>query len=196
MSRPIFVLALLVAGAALADDGLPSTTLGVGTDVAGDVQCLGCHDAAVGAAWANLSSHKVLHDCKVCHALSAPSGAGHAAKKACGDCHSSRAHPQATTACSACHDVHGSANAFLVRTSIVRPDGTAATIHLSKPEGASNDGLARAGVEGATAGTGLCEVCHQGTAHYDAAGTGSAHSTLHCTLCHSHQDGFAPGASR
>jgi len=196
MSRLAFLLGLLAAGAARAEGPAPSTLLGVGTDLAAEAQCLTCHGAGVGAAWAHLSSHKVLHDCKVCHALSAASGAGHASKKACGDCHSAKTHPPATSTCATCHDVHGSPNAFLVRSSLTLANGGSVPIHLTKPHGASTDGLVRAGVAGAAAGTGLCEVCHQGTAHYTAAGGGSPHAGDWCATCHSHEDGFAPAPAR
>ena len=194
MRRVLFAMAWLATAAAFADEPTPPS--GVGTDLAAEQACLGCHAAGVGQAWANLSSHKLLHDCTVCHAATAPSGAGHASKKDCGDCHSAKTHPPATSTCATCHNVHGSANAFLIRASITRPDGTAAAIHVTKPEGASADGLVRAGVAGAAAGTGLCEVCHQGTAHYTAAGGGTAHSGAWCATCHSHEQGFAPAAVR
>jgi len=192
MNRLLVCLALLAATAAFAEDAAP--TLGVGTDLVVEQQCLGCHGAGVGEAWANLSSHKVLYDCKVCHTPTAASGKGHASTRACTDCHSSASHPTAATACGTCHDVHGAVNAFLLRATVQRPDGTTVPVHVTKPEGASNDGLVHAGVAGATAGTGLCETCHHDLAHYNADGTGTPHATEYCGTCHSHQDGFAPGS--
>jgi predicted CXXCH cytochrome family protein len=164
-------------------------TPGVGTDLAQVERCLGCH-GGLRAAWERASSHSLLLDCGTCHAVTAPSGKGHADRPACGRCHSEKSHPTDATACGACHDAHGSANAFLVRESVDLPGGGTAAIRLTKPQGASKDGLVRAGVAGATAGTGLCEVCHQGTAHYDRAGKAAAHDGGWCAPCHGHAEGF------
>ncbi|MBM4397243.1 MAG: hypothetical protein FJ087_16355 [Deltaproteobacteria bacterium] len=187
-TRWLVLLPAVLVGAAPEPDG-------IGTDLAANAKCLGCH-AGVAAAWKNPSSHERVLDCATCHAVSGASGKGHADRPPCGRCHSEASHPTAATACGACHAVHGSSNAFLVRESIALPGGGTAAIRVTKPEGASNDGLARAGVAGGKAGTGLCEVCHAATAHYDAAGKGSAHSTKWCFDCHSHQAGMEAGASR
>jgi hypothetical protein len=183
---PLVPLPLVLAAAAPAPDG-------VGTDLAASAKCLGCH-AAVAAAWKNPSSHERLLDCATCHAVTGPSGKGHAVTPACSKCHSEQSHPAASAACATCHAVHGSANAFLLRESIELPGGGTAAVHVTKPEGASANGLARAGVAGATAGTGLCEVCHAATKHYDRAGKGTAHSGRWCFDCHDHQAGMAVSA--
>ena len=180
------VAVMLGAAPAIADAPAP----GVGTDLARDAQCVTCH-ADVGAAWATMSSHSLLHDCVTCHAVKAASGKGHADRPACAKCHSEATHP-AGADCGTCHDPHGSPNAFLVKSSITLPSGGSAAVTVTKPEGASIAGVARAGVTGAQAGTGLCEVCHASTKFYDAAGKGATHSTKWCAECHVHAAGFAP----
>jgi hypothetical protein len=178
-----FLAALLLPGAAPAPSG-------VGTDVAADKACLGCHAAAIGDAWSHPNSHERLLGCRGCHATTAASGKGHATSPACAKCHSQKGHG-AAPACATCHDVHGSDNAFLVRLSVTTPAGKVVPLHVTKPEGATPDGLVRRGVAGATAGTGTCEVCHATTSVYDAAGKGAAHSPRWCAECHRHEAGFA-----
>lgn len=169
---------LAAAGAVIAESW--ETALGVGTDVAGDLKCLSCH-VAVKSAWEHSSTHAMIHDCRVCHKTNAPSGAGHASKKPCADCHSEKAHPAAAP-CSACHQVHGTANRFLIPDTLGgRP------VFLTTPEGKSDTGLARG------TGKGVCEVCHASTKYYTSAGAGAAHETGWCIKCHSHQNGFSPG---
>lgn len=154
-------------------------------------ECLSCH-AEVAAAWEDPSSHRLVLDCEICHAeLAGEEGAGHRDIPDCATCHSERTHAPAGD-CSVCHEPHGSVNAFLLRASISVPGEAAAAVHVTAPEGASVDGLVRAGVDGAQAGTGLCEICHATTTYYRRTGDGAAHETDWCPLCHSHQDGFRP----
>lgn len=184
------VVVLLAPAAARAVPPAVTNPTGVGTDAAQAEGCLSCH-AGLRAAWEAPQTHSLLLDCGTCHALKAASGKGHADSPACAKCHSQKSHPAAATACGTCHAVHGSANAFLLRESVEVPGGGTAAIHVTKPQGASKDGLVRQGVAGATAGTGLCEACHQGTAHYDRAGTAAAHDAGWCAPCHGHAEGFA-----
>ena len=170
---------IAVAGVVVAENW--ETTLGVGTDLAAEAKCLSCH-VAIKDKWDHLSTHKLLHDCLECHKTNAPSGAGHADKRACADCHSQKAHPTTDATCASCHEVHGTANAFLVKDSV----GGKAVV-LAKPEGKSDVGLVRG------TGAGVCEVCHAGAKYYNGDGTGAAHETGWCITCHSHQNGFAPG---
>ncbi|MBI2389143.1 MAG: hypothetical protein HYV09_05965 [Deltaproteobacteria bacterium] len=166
---------------------------GLGTDAAVVAACTagGCH-AEVATRWANPSSHRLLHDCLMCHATvsgTAP-GKGHVDEPACAKCHSEATH-RTGTACVTCHEPHGSKNVFLLRESIALADGGATTIHVAAPEGASADGLVRAGVDGGVPGTGLCEVCHTTTAHYRRDGVGAPHHGDWCGRCHEHARGFA-----
>lgn len=155
----------------------------------GAERCFGCH-ASVASAWENLSSHSVVLDCQGCHTVLSLAGTGHAARPACSRCHSESAHPAADSACVTCHDPHGSPNAFLVRPKLSLSGGSTAGIHLSRIEGASRDGLARAGVAGEKAGTGLCEVCHGATRYYRRDGSGTPHEAGWCAGCHRHSEGF------
>ncbi|MBM4370866.1 MAG: hypothetical protein FJ098_04385 [Deltaproteobacteria bacterium] len=196
MRRDILVAPLLLAlglpaAVGRGDDparGAPAP--GVGTDEAAVAACLACH-IAIAERWARPSTHGLILDCAACHADAEPPGPGHAGTGGCDTCHSEVAHPPGAS-CTGCHDPHGSVNAFLVRADLSLPWGGTAMVHLTRPEGASVDGLARAGVEGAAAGTGVCEVCHASTAAYDRAGAGAQHSGAWCVLCHSHQVGFLP----
>lgn len=180
------------AGGAAGAGGAPfdGGAYGSGVDPAVLAHCAGCHTDVV-ARLALPSSHHALFDCLGCHATSTKGGGpGHASTRECAACHSEAAHP-AGARCGTCHDAHGTPNAFLVNEGVPLTHGGLAYVRVTKPEGASADGLARAGVKGARAGTGLCEVCHDATKHYDRDGLGAPHDAAWCGTCHDHAAGFA-----
>jgi predicted CXXCH cytochrome family protein len=92
--------------------------------------------------------------------------------------------------CLACHDVHGSSNAHLVRTDI-RVGQRFRPIDFHDAGGAVPGGF----VDPAHPGRGLCEVCHRDTKVWRADGRGAPHFTDECTICHDHTAGFAPVVS-
>ena len=167
------------------------TPSGIGSDLSLAPTCTSCH-LGVGAAWAHLSTHSLLYDCKRCHSvLDGQPVKGHATSIACSECHSEASHP-AGADCESCHDVHGSENAFLLRAMLSTPSGIA-SVHLTLPEGASADGLVRQGVQGLPLGGGACEVCHSQTKYYRRDGSGAKHDSAWCGQCHSHAVGFGAG---
>lgn len=198
--RPSRVAAVACGAAALVAAGAFALTQvwlgasdnpsGLGVDPKSDGTCMVCHGVAYVGQWPGGASHRLLTGCVGCHALSKPAGAGHASLPACDSCHSEVAHPKGS-ACTACHDPHGSPNAFLVRPQITLPSGAKASIHLTKPQGASADGLTHPGSSTNQTGAGLCEACHTKTAYYNATGTAKPHETAWCGTCHDHAGGFA-----
>ncbi len=161
-------------------------------------RCLSCH-TAIADDWSRVSSHRLLYACTVCHTeRNAMPGPGHEERPACQRCHSEHAHPVAAN-CTGCHAPHGSSNAFLIRPSIQRPDGTQANVYVTQPAGRSANGFVRGGIADAgadgsvgTPGTGLCETCHTTTRFYTRRGDGAPHPTRYCGECHAHVAGFAP----
>lgn len=169
-------LALLLGGCGKAGvEALGDPSTGANQWVA--EECLGCH-ATLATAWARPSSHRLLLDCNDCHrAFTAAAGPKHETTRECGDCHSARGHR--SFGCRSCHDVHGSENLFLVK-----PVLYGAAVRVTKPEGATAEGLAHDGA-------GVCETCHTATRYYRSDG-GAPHEGGWCVQCHPHREGFTP----
>jgi hypothetical protein len=106
--------------------------------------------------------------------------------------------------CVDCHDPHGDANYYMVRSHISAPTtstdssfgsdsyGTPAdTANASAVTFTSLTGLG-AGSYGISGGVGICEVCHTQTNYWrrDIVSEGHVPGTR-CTNCHSHTQGFA-----
>jgi predicted CXXCH cytochrome family protein len=179
------------APAPVETDGGTEPSPGMGQDIAADQACLACH-TEIASRWQLPSSHGALLDCTQCHGTLATPGPGHSDSRACSDCHSQGLPPRQAS-CTACHNPHGTENAFLVRETLKVPGGSEVPVHFTTAEGASADGLVHAGVAGANPGTGVCEVCHTTTRYYLRSGQGEPHETGWCPRCHLHQNGFELG---
>ncbi|WP_298268833.1 CxxxxCH/CxxCH domain-containing protein [Geobacter sp.] len=83
-----------------------------------------------------------------------------------------------TGACKSCHDVHGTANLSMVRTTI---NGKAVTF----------TNLSSGFVKTVAPYDGLCQVCHTQTNHYRSGQAPDGHPTKNCLSCHSHKGSFA-----
>jgi len=160
-----------------------------------DATCPVCHQPEAD----NLAEPSRHHDiftgkCSRCHAEVTPqAGPGHRAIAACGDCHSPSqvaAHtpPGVNIPCAQCHEPHGSQNIRLIRQIIQTAQGPNVPIRFDNLTGRADGSF----VSASQPGTGLCEVCHTTTNHYQADGGGSSHYTSTCTNCHDHADGFEP----
>jgi predicted CxxxxCH...CXXCH cytochrome family protein len=84
----------------------------------------------------------------------------------------------ATSDCKLCHDIHGTTNLAMVRTTI---GGIAVTFA----------NLSSGFVKTTAPYNGLCQVCHTATAHYRSGQAPDGHPTKNCLTCHSHQGAFA-----
>jgi len=161
--------------------------------VASEQNCRLCHTDEA-AHFALPSAHSARFECTSCHAgTGEPIGPGHETIPACTTCHetpATHAPNGRVLPCADCHDPHGSTNLDLIDEEIETPGGTARPVVFENLRGRADGSFASA----SNPGTGLCEVCHANTRVYNAAGTGAAHFTETCTLCHVHADGFEPEA--
>ena len=80
--------------------------------------------------------------------------------------------------CKSCHDVHGTANLFMIRTTI---NG----INVAFGNTSS------AFVQTVAPYQGLCQVCHTLTNHYKSGQALDGHPTKNCLSCHSHKATYA-----
>ncbi len=161
--------------------------------------CASCHQS-VAAQYAATGGHAVVLDCASCHADRRPDRVGprHRAISRCADCHDETVHPSTAGGkaarnqrnCLTCHDPHGTTNRSLVRTQILFRRKVLQVTFTSE-EGAAPGGF----TDPSHPGTGLCETCHRRTDVYRHDGTGAAHFTDTCTLCHLHSASFEPVAT-
>ena len=167
--------ALSVIGGVVAADKTLDATKGHGAYA---LSCTSCHDGS-GTHIAPGLNDRIL--------------GGLAGNAQCDSCHndpakvsarslSMQGHVGSSTACSACHDAHGTRNSFMVSTSMA---GT--TVNYSGTEYVNPQG------------TGVCQACHTSTGYYLAGqGLEAAHPTTGCLTsnCHPHNTSggvaFAP----
>jgi predicted CxxxxCH...CXXCH cytochrome family protein len=108
----------------------------------------------------------------------------------CGSCHNGTTARQESThvldknatptpdLCKSCHDVHGTTNVHMIRTTINN-----VTISFTN--------TSTAFVQTAAPYQGLCQVCHTLTNHYKAGQALDGHPTRNCLNCHKHNAVYA-----
>jgi hypothetical protein len=86
--------------------------------------------------------------------------------------------------CKECHDVHGTGNLHMIRSTI---NGKAITF----------TNMSSGFVKMVAPYDGLCQVCHTLTSHYKAGVAETGHPTKNCLSCHAHNASFAfqPGST-
>jgi len=159
--------------------------------VISEQNCTICHPDK-GARFEKTSLHSAEFLCSDCHGeLSPEAGAGHRRAPDCGECHTNATHAPPGTEpfpCTQCHDPHGTSNIKLVLDDITTPQGEIRSIAFDSLTGKADGSFASA----SEPGSGICEVCHTGTAFYRADGKGELHFELSCLPCHRHSAGFNP----
>ena len=192
-SVSLIALALIVGCGA---DGAPQYPGGPPPVDATYGQCAFCH-RELATRMVLLGGHKNLTiKCERCHAQDLTPGRvgpDHRSVPACVDCHTKQMthmDPAAGTpsACLQCHNPHGSPNLYLVNDQITDPFGIVHDVDFTNLGGKQDGSFASV----TDPGTGVCEICHTTTNHYRSDGTGSAHFTSTCTVCHTHAAAFAP----
>jgi predicted CXXCH cytochrome family protein len=194
MHRALATPLLALLFAACGHDGAPQYPGGPPPVQATYGQCAFCHDSTAAPMFA-FGGHGSLNvKCQQCHDDLTPGrvGSDHMSIPACADCHTeeqTHMDPAAGTPqqCLVCHTPHGSPNLFLVNAEITTPDGATVGIEFTNLRGKADGSFASA----SDPGTGLCEVCHSTTFFYNSEGTGAAHFTNTCTVCHTHAAAFA-----
>lgn len=187
-------LGLLLAGCG--SDGAPQYPGGPPPIPAAYAQCAFCHDATAARMVAHGGHGSLQVTCARCHSQDLTPGRvgpDHRSIPECADCHTQQQthmDPAAGTPqqCLVCHTPHGSPNLFLIDEVVTAPDGVENVIDFTNLMGKADGSFASA----SDPGTGLCEVCHATTRHYNSEGTASAHFTNNCAVCHTHAAAFAP----
>ena len=83
-----------------------------------------------------------------------------------------------TSLCKSCHDVHGTTNVHMIRTTI-------------NNVAISFTNTSTAFIQTAAPYQGLCQVCHTLTNHYKAGQALDGHPTRNCLNCHKHNAAYA-----
>lgn len=195
-ARSLLVIAAVLLAAACGHDGAPQYGGSPPTIDQVYGQCNFCHgEVAVPMyAFGGHGGFKVV--CQTCHdedLTPGRVGPDHRNVPACNDCHTKQQthmDPAAGTPqqCLVCHTPHGSPNIYLVNTDITTPSGYVAPIDFTNLNGKADGSFASE----TDPGTGVCEVCHATTTHYNSEGTGTPHFTNNCVVCHKHGAAFAP----
>jgi len=116
--------------------------------------------------------------------------ANNSANKLCTDCHVEQTHQSEN--CLTCHTPHGSGNLAGVRETLRTPDRTELPVRFESVTGVNSF------ADGDGVYDGVCEVCHTSTRYHTRDGSGFVNhsggfdrSGSDCTLCHTHETGFA-----
>lgn len=145
----------------------------------GSNQCIACHDSNAAHISGTLGDNMRLllpndnMQCASCHS--------DAAKVADADRRDLGTHLGGGSLCKGCHDVHGTANAAMIREVI---NGVPISFNNAST----------AFVKTSAPFNGLCQVCHTATRHYKSGQAMDGHPTKGCLACHSHKGAvaFAP----
>jgi predicted CXXCH cytochrome family protein len=187
-------VAVLLAGCGT--DGAPQYPGGPPPVEAVYGQCAFCHDGTATRMVLHGGHGSLQVNCEQCHSQDLTPGRvgpDHRSIPVCADCHTrpqTHMDPAVGTPqeCLVCHTPHGSPNLFLIDEVIRSPDDVEHVIDFTNLIGKADGSFASA----TDPGSGLCEVCHATTRYYDSEGTGAAHFTNNCAVCHTHARAFAP----
>lgn len=143
-------------------------------------QCINCHNASkphidglLGTAEKRLTLANDNTLCTSCHNDSAKVG-GRALNM---NTHVTEKGGAPNSPCKACHDVHGTTNIFMIKTTI---NGSTVTF----------TNISSGFVQLTPPYKGLCQVCHTLTSHYRSGvdPSSDSHSKKFCLSCHDHKD--------